>query len=143
PTISLTGFYSTLYFVRAPASGSGTGQIYATVRSDVEDVSLPAEPIRELGSQYVDTHPTVRLDGLELFFSSTRSGGTVGIWTSTRASTDPTKWSAPIDVGAVINIPDASSPSISADGTELYFSSRRPGGHGGQDLYVTTRRRIQ
>ncbi|NIM98071.1 MAG: hypothetical protein GTO24_08345, partial [candidate division Zixibacteria bacterium] len=31
------------------------------------------------------------------------------------------------------------SPSISADGLELYFSSDRPGGYGLDDIYVMTR----
>ena len=39
-----------------------------------------------------------------------------------------------------LNHPDAptgdTSPSVSHDGTKLYFSSDRPGGKGGRDLWV-------
>ena len=46
----------------------------------------------------------------------------------------------PQNLGPVINSSsDDFSPSISADGLSLYFSSRRPGGFGGVDLWVSTR----
>ena len=34
-------------------------------------------------------------------------------------------------------------PALSFDGTTLYFHSNRPGGVGGNDLYVTTRARLR
>ena len=34
------------------------------------------------------------------------------------------------------------APALSRDGTTLYFYSTRPGGSGGRDLYVATRRKL-
>ena len=46
----------------------------------------------------------------------------------------------PTNLGPVINSSSgAASPSISADGLSLFFCSKRPGGSGGADLWVTTR----
>ena len=48
------------------------------------------------------------------------------------------QWSIPINLGLGINSPDwDSSPAISADDSLLFFSSTRPGGYGGNDLYYS------
>ncbi len=49
-------------------------------------------------------------------------------------------WTKPVPFSAVVNSPhwDA-QPSISSDNKTLYFSSDRPGGQGGKDLWFTTR----
>ena len=38
---------------------------------------------------------------------------------------------------------DDSFPSLSCDGTALFFASNRPGGVGGEDIYVTTRQSLE
>ena len=51
-----------------------------------------------------------------------------------------TDWSAPVSLGSVINTASFdSSPMLSNDGLSLYFSSNRPGGKGGFDLWVSHR----
>ena len=49
-------------------------------------------------------------------------------------------WSAPENLGANINT-DAweSTPGLSPDKSDLYFSSNRPGGFGGSDIYISRR----
>jgi Tol biopolymer transport system component len=49
-------------------------------------------------------------------------------------------WSTPVNLGPLVNsaAPDT-RPSLSWDGTTLYFGSGRPGGEGDSDHYVTTR----
>ena len=50
----------------------------------------------------------------------------------------PQGWSEPINLGPQINTEFwESSPSLSSDKNTLYFSSDRPGGYGGKDLYVS------
>lgn len=90
-----------------------------------------------------DGQPNVRRDGLELFFFSTRSGGVglADLYSATRSSgSEP--WSAPVNLGSDVNSSAAETrPSLSWDGTTLYFGSTRPGGEGSTDHYVTTRSR--
>jgi hypothetical protein len=50
------------------------------------------------------------------------------------------EWSQPTNVGPEINTEyNEQFPTISADGLSLYFSSDRPGGFGGADIYVSHR----
>ena len=52
----------------------------------------------------------------------------------------PTGWSEPENLGRNVNSEYwDSSPSLSPDNRALYFSSKRPGGYGGSDLYVSYR----
>jgi hypothetical protein len=49
-------------------------------------------------------------------------------------------WSTPINLGATINSPDQDfGAAISKNGLSLYFTSDRPGGFGGQDIWVSQR----
>jgi hypothetical protein len=51
----------------------------------------------------------------------------------------PTAWMDPIPL-ALLNTPSRDSdPAITADGRELFFSSSRQGGLGGDDIYLATR----
>jgi hypothetical protein len=71
-----------------------------------------------------DWSPSIRADGLEMYFESDRPGGegTYDIWVSTRATKED-DWGAPTNLGSPINTPDwQNSPSISADGLELYYN---------------------
>jgi hypothetical protein len=50
------------------------------------------------------------------------------------------EWSAPVNLGSVINTPaNEQHPAISKDGRSLYFSADRPGGYGMLDLWVSQR----
>jgi len=68
-------------------------------------------------------YPSIRADGLEMYFESDRFGGEgdYDIWVSTRASKED-DWGAPTNLGPPINTPGwQNTPCISADGLELYF----------------------
>jgi Tol biopolymer transport system component len=68
-----------------------------------------------------------RKDGLEVIFVSDRTGG-LGwweLWTSTRTSTS-SPWSTPVHLSALVNSEyDETRPSLSWDGTTLYFWTDR------------------
>jgi hypothetical protein len=100
----------------------------------------PATMIAELSSPATENRPTVRRDGLEIFFYSNRAGSTGNdLWTATRTAVDAA-WSTPVNLGPTVNSSGSDlHPYLSADGRELYFASDRPGGLGGEDLYVITR----
>jgi Tol biopolymer transport system component len=136
-----------LYFVSNRPGGLGSLDIYATTLQPDETWGPPVL-VEELSSPFVDTQPTIRRDGLEMFISSNRPGSysnTADIWVSTRESTSE-PWSTPVNLGPVINSPSPyfqGRPSISFHGNELYFYAYRPGGFGAQDLYVSTRTKLK
>ena len=138
---------TTLYFtVQNNPPGSDQGfDIYASTRVGDEGAFGPPVLVRELSSPFRDTRTAIRRDGLEMILSSGRPGG-VGsedLWVSTRGSTlDP--WGTPVDLGPVVNSTAVDGgPALSFDGTTLYFHSSRPGGFGGNDLYMMTRSRLR
>lgn len=56
------------------------------------------------------------------------------------ARLDSDTWTIPSNMGKVVNsIRWDSQPSLSADGKKLFFSSGRQDGHGGNDIWMTTR----
>jgi WD40 repeat protein len=105
----------------------------------------PATLLPELSGPQADSYPSVFRNGLEIFFASDRIG-TVGgndLWVSVRQNIfDP--WSAPVDLGSTVNgLSNDQAPAISSDGETLFFASDRPGGHGGIDIYMTTRTKLR
>ncbi|HEX5613792.1 MAG TPA: hypothetical protein VFZ83_01430 [Acidimicrobiia bacterium] len=125
----------TIYF---SSTRAGTNDLY---RSESHGgVFGPADLIEELSSPAQDGQPNLRRDGLEIFFFSNRPGSLGNdIYSATRASTADA-WSAPVNLGPAVNS-DASEtrPSLSWDGTTLYFGSNRAGGEGDNDHYVSVR----
>ena len=135
-----------------PEAGRGPVLYFSSTRSGNSDIYVTGEgiagytqpePVVELNTAAQDGHPNLRRDGLEIFFFSTRPGtlGAQDLYSSTRESTsDP--WSTPVNLGPDVNSTAADTrPSLSWDGTELYFGSTRTGGgaEGDSDHYVTTR----
>jgi len=71
---------------------------------------------------------------------------TGGLLADAQASDAPawSAWSAPVNLGAVVNsTSNDQHPSISKDGLSLYFVSNRPGGYGGNDIWVTQRATLE
>ncbi len=100
----------------------------------------PAALIPALSSPSTEVGPTLRFDGLEIFFYSNRVGSAgTDLWTATRADLDAL-WSTPVNLGPTVNsITNDTHPYLSADGQTLVFSSTRSGGSGSSDLWMTTR----
>ncbi len=83
-------------------------------------------------------HPTFSSDGTTLYFASDMPGGSGGsdLYASQRTATG---WSEPRNLGSTVNGPGHEIfPTMRHDGV-LHFSSNRPGGLGGMDLYRTMR----
>ena len=135
---------TTLYFARFNKPGQGDWDIYVSTLG-ADGTFGDAVLLEDLSSPFRDTHPTVRRDGLEVFFSSNRPGsiGGIDLWTSTRPTTHD-KWSAPVNLGSAVNTPsDDRAPYLSDDGQTLIFTSNRPGGSEDTDFYMMTRKKLQ
>ena len=105
----------------------------------------PAVLVTELSSPMGENRPSIRRDGLEIFFQSNRIGSLAmgDLWVATRGNTLDA-WSTPVNLG--ININTASieqNPYLSSDGKTLFFSSNRTDGSGGLDLYMSTRAKLR
>ena len=146
-----TGLFS-LYFVsnRPDLGGPGDSDLYVSTLQPDETFGPPVL-VAELSSPGRDRHPAIRRDGLEIFFMSNRAGSTPNakglpsfdIWTSTRATTSDS-WTAPVLANAVNGPTHDGHPSLSFDGTTLYFFSARPGNLSGLfDLWVATREKVK
>ena len=88
-----------------------------------------------------NVRPSIRHDGLEIFFTSNRPGSIANsqdIWVATRETVFDA-WSEPINLGSPLNsaLVDVQA-YISSDRETLFFASNRPSG-GPTDLYMSTR----
>jgi len=87
-----------------------------------------------------DAAPSISADGLQLYFIDWevfRPGGygLADIWVTTRETTED-DWGTPVNLGPPVNTSaEDLGPSISADGSTLFFSPRRPGGYGSGDIW--------
>lgn len=137
--------FAQLYFVSTRPGGLGGQDIYLS--NQIPDGSFgPAALVAELSSSSTDSRPSIRHDGQEIFFQSNRPGsfGTaLDLWTATRESTFD-GWSSPLNLGSAINtVFIENNAHLSSDRLTLFFSSDRPGGFGGLDLYATTRTKLR
>jgi len=79
---------------------------------------------------------SVSADGKAIFFTGCNRRDGNGSCDLYLSLWDSRGWGTPINLGYPINTAAwESQPSISADGRTLYFSSDRPGGRGGKDLW--------
>jgi hypothetical protein len=141
-----------MYFAATRDGGLGGVDIY-TSAIQADGSFGPVQLVTDLSTPFNDVDPSVRKDGLELFFASNRTGthGAADLWVSRRATTEDA-WSTPENLGGTINTPprDPSleqandfGPWLSFDGTTLYFSSAfRDGNQSFMfDIWMTTRSR--
>lgn len=85
-----------------------------------------------VNSEFHDSNLALSADGQTLFIYKTDNGG--DIYFSNRNASGA--WSVPVPLPGIINSSfEEKSISISPDEKTLYFSSNRPGGFGGLDIY--------
>ncbi len=117
---------------------NGNGDIYETFQKGMtwtEPSKLP-EPVN---SKSHESSASIAPDGRTIYFVSDRVEGGKGgrdIWFSTKDENG--KWGKATNIGEPINTKeDEEAVFIHPDGKTLYFSSKRKGGLGGYDIYVT------
>jgi len=131
------------YFNRGPSQAAQ--DIYVASITRDGETRGPAERVAELSDATAnDAAASVRTDGREIFFGSTRSNldGRLDLWFSTRRSVHE-RWSPPENLAAVNSTANDQQPSLSSDGRTLLFASDRSGTIGGTDIWVSTRRPSQ
>jgi hypothetical protein len=120
--------------------GLGSNDLYASDRQPDGNWG-PATLIPDLSSPNFEQRPSIRSDGLEIFFHSDRpvNTGTGGdLWTATRSSTSE-PWATPVNVTALNTPVNDILVHLSPDGRTLLWSSQRSGGLGGFDIWTATR----
>jgi hypothetical protein len=81
---------------------------------------------------------TLSSNGEYMFFTACNRPGGVGNCDLYFSAFKNGKWTEPSNLGSPVNTKHwESTPSVSADGRTLFFSSSRPGGFGGKDIWMT------
>jgi outer membrane protein OmpA-like peptidoglycan-associated protein len=82
---------------------------------------------------------SISSNGNYMFFTACDRRGGMGSCDIYFSSLNGGRWSEPFNLGMPVNTSYwESQPSISADGKRLFFSSSRPGGEGGKDIWFST-----
>ena len=145
PSISVDGL--SLFFDSVLPGGYGDTDIWVSTRPTLSDPWGEPENLGPIvNSPYRDSGPSISYDGLELYFGDIgvgpfRPGGYGGgdLWVTKRATTND-EWSDPVNLGPNVNTSTFDAAvNISADGLVLFFMSRRDGGYGGLDIWLTRR----
>lgn len=127
-----------LWFSRDRPGGAGGYDIWMSHRSGAG--WQPAAPVA-FNSAGRDFDPAFSADGRFVYFCSDRPGGSGGddIW---RVAVHGHRFGAPVNLGPAVNSAgNEFAPMLSPDGRTLLFSSDRPGGAGGHDLFTAHRSR--
>jgi hypothetical protein len=131
-----------LYF-SSLRGGSNDFDIYVTEFNMDGSLTAPVA-VPELATDQMEFLPAIRHDGLEIFFSSNRSGGLGGtdIWAATRETlVDP--WSEPVNLGAGVNSTmDELYPAISSDRMTLFFFRAILGTQTPTSIWTSTRSKV-
>jgi len=125
----------TIFFVSDKPGGIGGRDIYMSKLDKNGKWGIPKNLGRTINTPYDEEGVFMHADGKTLYFSSKghNSMGGYDIFKSTFVNG---KWSEPINLGYPINTPENDVYfSISASGKHAYYSSAKPGGFGGQDIY--------
>lgn len=135
---SLSSDGKTLFFSSSnPRGGYGGKDLYrASLQADgswgnVQNLG------DEINTPYDDDGPFIHPDGKILLFSS-KGHNSMGGYDILRSNLlNDSVWSSPVNMGYPINtIEDELYYELSASGKTGYYSSGKPGGSGGQDIYI-------
>lgn len=138
----------TLYFTsNRTGSVSGSEDIWVSTRKNMNSRwRTPANLGLTINTPAMERVRSITADGRVLLFQSDRAGGLglTDIWAVARKHTnDDFDWGEPVNLGANINTAstELAANYLFADSgrmNKLFFSSTKPGGFGGPDIYEST-----
>jgi outer membrane protein OmpA-like peptidoglycan-associated protein len=142
---SLTADGQTLMFTRQPvnravSSAKEIPQEDFYISFLVDDVWQKAVNAgTPLNTRQNEGAQTLSSNGRYMYFTACDRPGGMGSCDIYFSAFNDGRWSEPFNLGPPVNSSHwESQPSISADGKTLFFSSNRPGGFGGKDLWYST-----
>jgi hypothetical protein len=111
----------------------------AAERRDLGPFGTP-RAIQATSTTDVEDDPVLSADLLELYFASNRTDSVGGqdIYVARRGDRSA-PWGAVERVANVSSTNSDNTPALSSDGLELWVVSNRPGGPGGEDIFVSVR----
>ncbi|MEJ0033096.1 MAG: hypothetical protein WDO15_23390 [Bacteroidota bacterium] len=101
-----------------------------------KNIGAPVDIGAPVGTLNHESTTALSRDGNTLLIYKDENNGDIYV-TSRKTTSEP--WSAPEPLEGINSTYAESSASLSTDGTTLYFSSDRPGGLGGFDIYMATK----
>ncbi len=126
----------TMFFSSKREGGYGGYDIYVSIKNG-EYWSNAINLGPSINTSADEECPFVTKGASALFFSSNRKESLGGLDIFQSEIQDST-FTSPVNLGMPINSPrDDKGFFISSDGNQAVFSSNRPGGYGGHDLYLT------
>ncbi len=114
-------------------------ELYFSERDFLDGVWRPANRLtNDINTEFNEGSACLSPDGKTLYFTRCKSPDGLGDCDLYQATYDRGQWIGVHNLGKHVNSKTwDSQPNISADGRTLFFSSNRPGGFGGTDLYMT------
>jgi tetratricopeptide (TPR) repeat protein len=139
PSITVDG--QTLMFTRQISTGRSNpktqedfyiSHLYNQKWAKAKNAGYPLNTSQNEGAQ------TLSSDGRYMYFTACERPDGLGKCDIYYSSFDGKNWSLPVNIGPPVNTKAwESQPSISANGRMLFFTSNRPGGIGGMDLWYS------
>jgi peptidoglycan-associated lipoprotein len=141
--------YGLIFFTSSRDDAAGTkthgatGQSYTDIfesRIDKKSKWSTPVPLQTINSEFEDGTPSLSSDYKEMYFTRCEAGkrekkGCVIMYSKKSGDT----WSEPKNIGILPDSLVAAHPSISSDGSTLYFVAEITGGSGKKDIWKVTK----
>lgn len=138
---SLTGDEKTIVFTRRVGTGRNSNEDFFESKKTNDGWGL-ARPLTGINSAFNEGAQSMTPDGNEIYFVVCDKPGGYGSCDIYYTQKNGNEWSTPKNAGPpVCTNAWETQPSISADGKTLYFTSTRPGGKGGSDIWYATKQK--
>ncbi len=134
PSFSSDG--KTLYFLSNRPGGQGDADIWQSTLNADGSWGAPVNMGNKINTPGKEESPYIHPDTKTLYFASNGRVGMGGSDIYVVRKDDQGNWGDPVNLGYPINtFGDENSLLVSGSGNVAYFSSDRPGGYGGLDIY--------